>query len=313
LGRAIHRYSGKARDPMMVRSEPVASEAIFGSAARRDNDRFSDIDYLIVDNNPQVLRARKAWLSSHGFSVSDYSWKRLKSAFRNQTMFAVHLAMEARVIADSHSQLGELFSRFKPKLRYLADLDMSLQLLKPLEQIPNSSVGYAWALDLLAVAFRNSAILALADEGKYVFSMRGVVSELRRLGRVSKQQQVVLLGLRKFKSRYRSGVSTPVSLAELDFSLRAVNAALQVDFSAHIQRPEPVVLAGTNSSLAYSTMRSVEAELLAVPAHVLENDEAITIHNGLLQIVRSPHAYLWQFVHRPPAINDAIARLRAFY
>jgi hypothetical protein len=313
VGGTIHIHLGETGDSMRSGSVPVAAEAIFGSAARGDGDRFSDIDYLIVDDDPQSLGLRKAWLSSRGFSVSDYSWKRLGSAFRNQTMFALHLAMEAKVITDKNSQLACLFSRYEPKSRYLADLDRSFELLRPLEHMPHSSSGYGWAFDLLAVAFRNSAILALADEGKYVFSMKSIVSELRRIGRVSTQHEAALLRLRKLKSRYRSGIRTSICKATLDDSLRAVSSALDVDFAASIQRPGAIIVGRTNSLLAYATMRSVEAELLAVPPRVLKNAVADSTHRGLLRAVRNPHSYLWQFMHRQAAINDGLGRLRSFY
>ena len=41
---------------------PLDGEALFGSAARRDSDSFSDVDYLIVDDRINELRARKEWL-----------------------------------------------------------------------------------------------------------------------------------------------------------------------------------------------------------------------------------------------------------
>jgi predicted nucleotidyltransferase len=41
-------------------SEPVEAEALFGSAARNDQDWLSDIDYLIVGDEGRTLRGRKA-------------------------------------------------------------------------------------------------------------------------------------------------------------------------------------------------------------------------------------------------------------
>lgn len=81
---------------------PCEIEALFGSAARHDSDHLSDVDYLIVDDDPQRLKIRKAWLEFLGMSVSDYSWNRLLRLFEKQTLFALHLKYESKTIYDRY-------------------------------------------------------------------------------------------------------------------------------------------------------------------------------------------------------------------
>jgi predicted nucleotidyltransferase len=209
--------------------EPTDAEALFGSAARRDGDAFSDIDYLIVGENAKSLRSRKWWLASLGFSVFDYTWNRLARAFAAGTLFALHLKREARPIIDRNGRLRELFESFQPKTSYDSDYEESLQLFRPLERLPASFVGRAWALDTLAVAFRNAAILLLAKEGQYVFSMKSIVKELRARGRINREQAASLYSLRISKARYRSGLASHVGRHQLDGVLQAVQAALKLD------------------------------------------------------------------------------------
>jgi hypothetical protein len=297
---------------MIVRTEPVDGEALFGSAARRDGDVLSDFDYLIVAADAAALRPRKRWLASQGFSVSDYTWKRLERCFNEGTLFALHLKLEARPTFDRTGRLRNLFQSFKQKPQYGKDYEESLELFRPLECIPASAIGRAWALDTLAVAFRNSAILSLADEGRHVFSMTSIVEEVATKGRINKEQAVSLHLLRNAKVHYRTGTPGYVSRHALDNALRAVQAALKLDFSSTEGGLPQVAGAYSKSVSAYARMRSIEAELISVPNHVMSNPEAVHIRSNLLHAVRDPHSYLWRFLHKFDAIEADLVRLRSF-
>lgn len=174
---------------MILGADPVDGEALFGSAARQDGDALSDLDYLIVSTDAIALRSRKRWLANQGFSVSDYTWKRLQRCFTEGTLFALHLKLEARPTFDPTGRLRNLFHSFQEKREYGKDFQESLQLFRPLASIPGSAIGRAWALDTLAVAFRNSAILWLASEGRHVFSMAAIVEELAIRGKSTKNSR----------------------------------------------------------------------------------------------------------------------------
>lgn len=90
---AFYRHPSQAGHQMIS----VTSEALFGSAARRDGDRLSDVDYLIVGDDIPVLRRRKEWLQSQGFSVSDFTWTRLERMCAKQTLFSLHLKLESNL------------------------------------------------------------------------------------------------------------------------------------------------------------------------------------------------------------------------
>lgn len=309
----IHSNSSKASDSLNTAFEAVDAEALFGSAARRDSDAFSDIDYLIVGEKAENLRSRKWWLAGQGFSVSDYTWNRLERAFAAGTLFALHLTLEARPIIDRTGRLRDLFRSFYPKASYESDYYDSLQLFRPLERVPASLIGRAWALDTLAVAFRNTAITLLARDGRYVFSMNSIVNELRTRGKINREQAASLHSLRTSKARYRSGFVSHVGRHQLDGALRAVGTALKLDFQVADTALPHIIYGHNKSSSAYARMRSIEAELISVPAGALSHPEASQIRNDLLRTVRDPHAYLWRLFYEADNIEANLSRLRAFY
>jgi hypothetical protein len=312
LDGVVYRHIGQEGHPV-IGTEPMDAEALFGSAARQDGDILSDVDYLVVGNNHNKLRARKQWLTRQGFSVSDYTWKRLERSFENQTLFALHLAVESRPVLDRTGRLRDLFASYKPKTAYDSDFDDSLQLFRPLERVPASSQGRAWALDVLAVAFRNSAILQLAEQGRYVFSMRAIVEELTIRGRINREQSEALRSLRTYKARYRADVAGFVSREQLDRPLRAVQAGLLLDFECVDGTPQDLISTARKSTDAYARMRSMEAELISAPQSVLSNPEAAQLRSDLLRNTRDPHTYLWTFLYNAEVMEDNLARFRSFY
>ena len=298
---------------MIGGAEAMDAEALFGSAARQDGDVLSDVDYLIVGDDHDKMRSRKQWLTRQGFSVSDYTWRRLERSFENRTLFALHLAVESRPVLDRAGRLRDLFNSYQPKTAYSSDFEESLQLFRPLEYVPASSQGRCWALDVLAVAFRNSAILQLAAEGRYVFSMGAIINELTTRGKINRERAEDLRLLRTYKARYRAEVNRHVSREELDKSLRAVQGALLLDFQSVDGKPHDIISTAPKSTHAYARMRSIEAELISAPLRALTNPEAAQIRSDLLRMTRDPHAYLWTLLYKTEVMEDTLARFRSFY
>jgi hypothetical protein len=294
-------------------SEPVEAEALFGSAARNDRDWLSDIDYLIVDEDGGALRSRKAWLSKQGFSVSDFTWKRLERAFSEGTLFALHLKLEARLIVDPKGKLQSLFESFRPKSDYVADFARSLELFRPLSHVPAVPSGGPWALDVLSVGFRNSAIMTLANEGEFLFSNRAILDAFRRRGRINKDQARALRDLRVAKMRYRRGCVARVDRSAIDRTIQAVQAALLVEFDFKTTGVDDIAGAEWSSTCAYAWMRSVEAELLTSLARGICDEEACNLRLKLMRDLMNPHTYLWKFMHDCKTIQRDLDKIRSFY
>lgn len=297
-------------------SWPVDAEALFGSAARRDGDGFSDIDYLIVGNDTKALRARKEYLRGHGFSVSAYTWNRLQHLCANQTLFSIHLKLEARVVFDKDGRLTELLKLCQPKDRYLKDLEQSLELFRPLEHVPPKARGRAWAFDTLAVGFRNSAILMLADRGRYVFSMNAIIESFQSSGQITAEDARNLHRLRTLKANYRSG--RPLMTDDVNYSdvVFAVQAALKIDFDSkdlHARVHPLADIKGSCSTSAYAAMRAIEAELITIPESLARIPRVAELSTALMHSLRNPHEYLWSFMHRPDEIKAQLSELRTHY
>jgi hypothetical protein len=286
---------------------------LFGSAARNDQDWLSDIDYLIVGEDGCTLRARKAWLSKQGFSVSDFTWKRLERAFSEGTLFALHLKLEARLIVDPKGKLRSLFESFRPKTDYVADFARSLELFRPLSHVPAAPSGGPWALDVLSVGFRNSAIMTLANEGEFLFSNKAILDAFRRRGRIGRDQAWTLQELRVAKMRYRAGCMAPVDKSTIDRAIQAVQAALLVEFDFKTARRDDIASAQKNSTCAYAWMRTIEAELLTSSARTIRDEEASNLRVKLMKNLRDPHTYLWRFMRDSESVERDLDKIRSFY
>lgn len=183
----------------------VASEALFGSVARGDADRASDRDYLIVDDDVQLLRQREAVLRREGWSVAPYTFKKLQALSDAGALFVQHLKLEASVVVDADRRLSGLLALFRPKVCYGSDLLSNAKLARIIATRPDSAQGALWSADVLYVAVRNFGVLSLAQDGRYVFSYPDVVQGLIDRGTLRIQAQSALLKLRLLKALYRSG------------------------------------------------------------------------------------------------------------
>jgi hypothetical protein len=212
----------------MSSAVPCEIEAIFGSSARGDADVYSDIDVLLVDDDGTRLKTRKAWLAANGFSVSDYSWRRLFNLFEKRALFATHLKLESKVLHDARGRYRDLLSSSQTATDYTALFDQSLLLFSSIETIPNSQVGRMWAIDHFTVAFRNSAILLLATKGKFVFSFSSLFNELMQAGKHTTTEVASLHKIRGIKRAYRSGLRSAVTKADVVGVARAVDSAFSL-------------------------------------------------------------------------------------
>lgn len=226
----------------MISPETCEIEAIFGSVARRNSDALSDIDFLIVDDQPARLRTRKRWLAIQGVSVSDYTWPRFVRLFEKRTMFAMHLKLESKILCDRHGRYRDLLNSTRPCAGYGTEFDQSLSLFDVLQEVPASPIGRAWALDHTAVAFRNSCILLLANDGEYVFSFPSLIDRMSARGRLNGDEIRALRKLRAIKRAYRSGINVYPTSEDLHAASRAFDHALGLGIhvksrGSHVSRP----------------------------------------------------------------------------
>lgn len=176
----------------------------YGSSARGDSDRLSDKDLLLISDNEKMLNASKLQYERKGFSCSCYGWYKISQLVVKKALFIQHLKQESIIIKDSSSRFGGLLSSFQPSNDYTRDIESTKHLALLTEKLINSPSCIGWALDILAVAFRNIAILTFANEGNYIFSYSDILYVFRIRGLISHEEEEVLGKLRWYKSYYRS-------------------------------------------------------------------------------------------------------------
>jgi hypothetical protein len=156
-----------------------------------------------VSDDDAALMEGKLWMEENGFSCACYSWIKLEFLARRKALFIQHLKQESRILIDKGQKLRFLLSQFSPDSTYTKQIDTARELVSVTECFPNTHYGIGWALDVMAVGFRNLAILALANEGKYLFSFSGILAELKKMGMINSEEEARLRLLRKHKASFR--------------------------------------------------------------------------------------------------------------
>ena len=149
----------------------------YGSSVRGDNDRISDKDLLLISDNENALNASKIQYESKGFSCSCYGWYKITQLVEKKALFIQHLKQESIIIKDNSNRFHEILSSFQPSNDYSRDIESTKHLALLTETLVDTPSCIGWALDVLAVAFRNLSILTFANEGNYIFSYSDILYE----------------------------------------------------------------------------------------------------------------------------------------
>lgn len=285
------------------------SEAIFGSAARRDSDVLSDRDYLIVDDDHARRRRRRGQLERQGWSVASYTWRRLRSLIEKRALFVQHLKQEALIVRDVDERLRHELAHFSPKLTYQREIEEAARMIATASCGVQTAVERAWALDIMAVAVRNAAILTLADHGQYLFAFNDVIRALAVVKGLQDNEVQALMSLRRFKALYRCGrLCSPIKTEQfLQLTVAAARAFGETCFSAFDSRPP---FEYPDFSSPYLVSRLVEKDLLTAG---VKNHADIEEHAALASSVRAkviaPRDYVWEFGTDFAPVWKALQRL----
>ena len=150
----------------------IKAMMLFGSAARGDASETSDTDILCVTDSGKPHGIKRDVLE-----VQFMPEEKLLAMARQGDLFAIHLALEGKIIFDS----THIFSRFKEALTVKRDYQ---------EEIRRAS-DFAWFLYLLGRDFDNTALVnkriawstrtilisKLAEDGRFIFSPSGLASK----------------------------------------------------------------------------------------------------------------------------------------
>lgn len=226
---------------VLLRHSSIDAAALYGSVARGDVEKHSDVDLLVVCRSSRKLGAYsdvQELLQGclRRLSLTVYSERELKFLRTARSLFLLHLSREAILLFDKNNFLRSLLADFSPKPSYRDDFQKSLQLLDPLRTIVQEAPNNLHRLSYIYSLFRVFGVYLLAEKGIYEFSK-------------SRMSQLLLDG---FPSRAK-GVELLKQLRELNsnFFTGGVTAAhMNYDISTVLQRTEALTsLAGVSMSV----------------------------------------------------------------
>ncbi|WP_228242069.1 hypothetical protein [Porphyrobacter sp. GA68] len=301
--------------PAMTRTKKMenraASEALFGSCARGDTDRLSDRDFLIVDDDVAVLRARAMSLKAEGVSVASYTFRKLEALAERGALFLQHLRLEASIVSDRNERLAKLLDGFRPNECYDREIRDNSNLAALITTIPPGPNAELWAADVLYVTVRNFGVLWLASRGRHLFAYDRILEALQEEGLLHAAGISTLRRLRFLKSLYRSDDSA--TSGTVIRMIREALAGLPEEYFPSAIRTVPAgeVLAGpspADGSPAYLQVRDLEKRIIAARFLGCNRfaDPALT---SLNEWVRNPRAYANLSASKAPELRRRLAAL----
>lgn len=289
----------------------AASEAAFGSCARGDTDGLSDRDFLIVDDDLEVLRARATALKAGGLSVASYTFRKLENLAGRGALFIQHLRLEASISADRGGRLAALLATFCPKDGYEPELKDNARLASLIATVPAGPLLELWAADVLYVTVRNFGVLWLAGRGKYVFAYDRILDALHDEGVLDARGVADLRQLRFLKALYRSDHTGTIGVVRQKV-LAALAGLPKNHFPATVRivAAEEVLAAPAPPAGApsYMILRDLEKRMLAARSHSCApfDDPALAALN---EWVRDPRVYANLSARWAPALRDKLTAL----
>ncbi len=154
---------------------------LYGSHARGDTDTLSDLDVLLVAEDPPSLQRPNSSYTLDGVSVSSsYSWSEIAIMRETGSLFLVHLGQEGRLIASTGRGEARLSAHLRNLPRYknagtdVASFATSLEDVRAALDGDNPAVRFEMAA--LATLVRHASILGCYLLGQAHFGRYSAVS-----------------------------------------------------------------------------------------------------------------------------------------
>lgn len=196
------------------------SIAIFGSSLRSDFDEYSDKDLLLVAEDYETMENLKKIYSKDDWSISFYTYSKLKYLAENGSLFIKHLQEESKIIIDNNDRLEDILNHFKPKNNYTKDIKDCESYFDIIKTIPKTTLGYAWFCDSLFVGLRNYLVFKNAEDGIFEFSFIKLLNRLKEQRLINQSDINILRELRVVKRNYREEILD--ELPSLDFIKKVI-------------------------------------------------------------------------------------------
>ncbi|MDI6050057.1 hypothetical protein QLS31_09460 [Flavobacterium sp. XS2P24] len=239
------------------------SVAIYGSSTRENFDKYSDKDILIVADYYNELKNLKTEYEKKGFSVSVYTYSKLKFMSENGSLFLDHLVKESQILIDYNQKLNLILKNHISKKPSFKDFQDNKNYFKILEFVPNSKKGFGWFCDCLYIGFRNYLILKSAEKESFNFSYLTLLEELKNDNLITDNEIEILSELRVVKRNYREKIN--YELPSKSYVIKVVKILYRLDLLKSIEVLEKtefqnfVEISIKNNDLGhYQKMRLIE-------------------------------------------------------
>ncbi|MDT4968562.1 MAG: hypothetical protein QOJ64_3299 [Acidobacteriota bacterium] len=297
--------------------ETVDAIALYGSAVRTDFDRYSDRDVLLVSDDNDALFQTKAALTEEGYSCSCYSWGKLDLLAAKKALFIQHLKQESQIVLDRDNRLLSFLAGYSPASSYSDQIQLTRSLIALTENFVDTQKGIGWALDVLAVGLRNLAILTLANEGKYIFALPGLLSELKKMGQISSEHECRLMELRRFKSHFRHKRYHLLPTREVVFGLqKIIGQSFDVAFEPMVMSREAFQYACLHSKKAremtnwYAQARLCEGAFMTLDKSIVSRSSSMWSRLQRIEdAIENPSCYNFLFANCARDLREDLANL----
>lgn len=182
------------------------SIAEFGSQLNSNFDKYSDKDLLIAAENVNDLIELHKQYTALGWSVSSYSYSKLKYLSNKGSLFLSHLKLNSNIIFDFKNTFKQIIDEHLQKEDYNNELVGSINYFNVISYIPDLRLGYAWFADCFYVGLRNFLIFENANKGIFEFSYLNMIEFLLKENKINKKEYHILRELRVVKYNYRENI-----------------------------------------------------------------------------------------------------------
>lgn len=256
------------------------SISIFGSSLRPNFDKYSDKDLLIVSDSYSTLTKLKKKYESEGYSVSTYTYKKLKFLSEKGSLFVQHLKVESQILTDYDDLLKSILGNHKETQPTNEQVYDSIEYFNFLKIIPDSVIGYAWFCDCFYVGIRNYLILKSASERNYNFSFLNLLNDLLKTKDIDSNDFETLRQLRVLKKSYREKIYDELPSKDFINSLLNVGRKLNLLSFSNFETPHKyktylLNLVRANETNHYFKLRLIEIYYLLSGQRLEELDKII--------------------------------------
>ena len=266
------------------------SKAIFGSSLRNDFDKYSDRDLLIVADDYNTLNELKLKYANEGWSISFYTYEKLKYLSKIGGLFIQHLKDESHIIKDDNCKLQSILSSFKPKNNYNPELNNAKKYFDLTHFVSDTTISYAWLCDVLYVGLRNYLIFENSNNRIYEFSFLKLLSILKNENRINQSEFDVLRELRVVKRNYRTEILD--ELPSKEFTEKVILILSRLSLIPHVSFVSVNTFQSNIERTIFNTTMDSYQKLRLIEGYYIS---AGIVNKDVKKIVSNPQFYACKF------------------